>query len=68
MNVKEEEEKPSRTNDFSTFLNIFSFYFLSDSMAGNAIQLVASKCPTDELSYTNCAVVNELDIDVKNIR
>jgi len=40
----------------------------NDSMAGNAIQLVASKCPTDELSYTNCAVVNELDIDVKNIR
>jgi hypothetical protein len=37
-------------------------------MAAPTIQLVATKCPTDELSFTNCAVINEKDIDPKRIR
>lgn len=37
-------------------------------MAAPSIQLVATKCPTDELSFTNCAVINEKDIDPKRIR
>ncbi|CAF1113673.1 unnamed protein product [Adineta steineri] len=37
-------------------------------MAGSPMQLVATKCPTDELSFTNCAIINERDIDPKRIR
>jgi len=37
-------------------------------MAVSTIQLVATKCPTDELSYTNCAIINERDIDPKRVR
>jgi hypothetical protein len=37
-------------------------------MTAPTIQLVATKCPTDELSFTNCAVVSEKDIDRKRIR
>lgn len=32
------------------------------------IQLVATKCPTDELSFTNCAIINERDLDTRRIR
>ncbi|CAF0927818.1 unnamed protein product [Rotaria sordida] len=41
---------------------------LNDSMAAQAIQLVAAKCPTDDLTYTNCAIINEKDIDPKRVR
>ncbi|CAF2409567.1 unnamed protein product [Rotaria sp. Silwood2] len=37
-------------------------------MSVPSIQLVATKCPTDELSFTNCAVINEKDIDPKRVR
>jgi vesicle-fusing ATPase len=37
-------------------------------MAAQPTQLVAAKCPTDELSLTNCAVVNEKDFDPKSTR
>ncbi|CAF4015477.1 unnamed protein product [Rotaria sordida] len=37
-------------------------------MSSSSIQLVATKCPTDELSITNCAVINEKDIDPTRIR
>ncbi|CAF1344258.1 unnamed protein product [Adineta steineri] len=37
-------------------------------MAAQPIQLAAAKCPTDELTFTNCAIVNERDIDPKNVR
>ncbi len=42
--------------------------FISDSMAAQTRQLVAAKCPTDELSYTNCAIISEKDIDPKRVR
>ena len=31
-------------------------------------QMKVAKCPTDELSLTNCAVVNEQDFDVSRTR
>jgi len=37
-------------------------------MAAPISQLVAAKCPTDELSYTNCAIISEKDIDPKSVR
>jgi hypothetical protein len=37
-------------------------------MAAQPMQLVAAKCPTDELSFTNCAIINEKDIDPKRVR
>lgn len=37
-------------------------------MAAQPIQLQAAKCPTDELTYTNCAVISEKDIDVKRVQ
>ena len=37
-------------------------------MAATVTQLVATKCPTDELSFTNCAVINERDLDPKRVR
>jgi hypothetical protein len=36
--------------------------------AAPTLQLVATKCPTDELSLTNCAVISEKDIDPKRVR
>jgi hypothetical protein len=42
--------------------------FFSDSMAAQTIQLAAGKCPTDELTYTNCAIVNPKDIDTQRVR
>lgn len=39
-----------------------------DKMSAAAMQLVATKCPTDELSFTNCAIVNEKDVDPRRIR
>jgi hypothetical protein len=50
---------------------LFVCYFsilISDTMAAQTLQLVAAKCPTDELSYTNCAIISEKDIDPKRIR
>ena len=38
------------------------------SMSSVPMQLVATKCPTDELSFTNSAVINEKDIDPKHVR
>ncbi|CAF5204717.1 unnamed protein product, partial [Rotaria magnacalcarata] len=37
-------------------------------MSSASMQLVAAKCPTDELSFTNSAVINEKDIDPKHVR
>ncbi|CAM4854521.1 unnamed protein product [Rotaria socialis] len=37
-------------------------------MAAASMQLVATKCPTDELTFTNCAIINEKDIDTKRAR
>jgi len=37
-------------------------------MATQAIQLAATKCPTDELSYTNCAIINPNNIDPQRVR
>ncbi|CAM2716433.1 unnamed protein product [Rotaria socialis] len=37
-------------------------------MSSALMQLVATKCPTDELSFTNSAVINEKDIDPKHVR
>lgn len=44
-------------------MNLFS-----DIMATPAIELLADKCLTDELSYTNCAIIHEKDLDPKRIR
>ncbi len=38
------------------------------AMAAQSTQLIAAKCPTDELSLTNCAIVNEKDFDSKRIK
>jgi hypothetical protein len=37
-------------------------------MSATPTQLAATKCPTDELSFTNCAIINEKDIDPKRVR
>jgi len=37
-------------------------------MAAPTIQLAAAKCPTDELTFTNCAIINEKDIDTTRVR
>ena len=46
----------------------FFFCFYLDKMSTASIQLIATKCPTDELSFTNCAIINEKDIDPKHVR
>jgi len=51
------------------FLFVYSFnIFISDTMAAQPTQLVAAKCPTDELASTNYAIVNEKDFDPKRTR
>ena len=40
----------------------------SDFMSASSIELLADKCPTDELSYTNCAIIHEKDLDPKRVR
>lgn len=52
---------------FVCFVSYFNIFF-SDSMATQPIQLVAAKCPTDELTYTNCAIISEKDIDPTRVR
>ncbi len=37
-------------------------------MAAPSIQLVAAKCPTDDLAYTNCAIISEKDVDLQRVR
>lgn len=37
-------------------------------MASQTTQLVAMKCPTDELSYTNCAIINASNIDPQRVK
>lgn len=46
----------------------FIISFRLDKMSSGLLQLVATKCPTDELSFTNSAVINEKDIDPKTVR
>lgn len=42
--------------------------YSNDKMASQPTQLVATKCPTDELSYTNCAIINPSNIDSQRVR
>lgn len=49
-----------------TILNFI--LIISDTMANQLYQLKAAKCPTDALTFTNCAVVNEKDIDTRRVR
>ncbi len=37
-------------------------------MAAQPTQIVAAKCPTDELASTNYAIVSEKDFDPKRTR
>ena len=48
--------------------NFSSIHLFLDSMAFPTIQLIAAKCPTDELTFSNCAIINEKDIDPSRIR
>ncbi len=59
--------KDKRTKHLFFFVYYFNI-FISDAMAVQATQLVAAKCPTDELSLTNCAIISEKDFDPKHIR
>jgi hypothetical protein len=61
--MSRKEERKNRWLLFCYFI-----IFFSDTMATQTIPLVATKCPTDQLTYTNCAIINEKDGDPKRIR
>ncbi|UJR28787.1 hypothetical protein I4U23_010013 [Adineta vaga] len=61
-------ESQSRTASTTSHHDHSKQYSNNDTMAASAIQLVAAKCPTDDLTYTNCAVICERDIDTKAVR
>jgi uncharacterized protein Smg (DUF494 family) len=54
---------------FCRVLSLNEYYYYCHGFVVDIVQVMkVAKCPTDELSLTNCAVVNEHEFDLTRVK